>query len=250
MTCGGWPASSRPSRRIDPADGRINPEIMLNRVVLPAPFGPMTLVTLARATSRSTALTATRPPKRLVRPRIWSTAGVEAMWAGVVAISEVEPSIMGRRLHRPGAMQLGASLPIGEDPFRSEKHHQDEGETIDHELAASEIHIGEKTDSRQRAEAVEPARRLFCEDQIERTHHHAAEDHTPHVSDAAQDDHREHHDGDVELELERIDELEHRCEERAGEARERGAHGKGEELGPHEIDPHACRRDLILPHRH
>ena len=59
--------------------------------------------------------------------------------------------------------------------------------------------------------------RVLGKDQIERAHQDAADDHTPDVPQATQDHHRQHHDRDVELELERIDELEHRREQRAGE---------------------------------
>src|SRR5690242_13035818 len=41
----------------------------LNKVVLPAPFGPISPVIPVGATSRSTSLRATKPPKRTVTPR-------------------------------------------------------------------------------------------------------------------------------------------------------------------------------------
>jgi hypothetical protein len=39
----------------------------LNTVVLPAPFGPISAVTLRRLAVNDSALTATMPPKRMVR---------------------------------------------------------------------------------------------------------------------------------------------------------------------------------------
>jgi len=38
---GRWPVTSLPRDRMRPAEGRSEPAIMLNSVVLPAPLGPM-----------------------------------------------------------------------------------------------------------------------------------------------------------------------------------------------------------------
>ena len=65
---GGRAVMSSPANTMRPAFGVWNPEIRLNSVVLPAPFGPITAVTPPSATSRSTASTATRPPNRRVTP--------------------------------------------------------------------------------------------------------------------------------------------------------------------------------------
>ena len=62
------PVMSSPANTMRPAFGVWKPEIRLNSVVLPAPFGPMTAVTPPSATSRSMASTATRPPNRRVTP--------------------------------------------------------------------------------------------------------------------------------------------------------------------------------------
>src|SRR5439155_611453 len=50
------------------------PEIWLIRVVLPAPFGPMSACTSPRATCSVTSSVATTPPKRLDTPRSSSMA--------------------------------------------------------------------------------------------------------------------------------------------------------------------------------
>jgi hypothetical protein len=60
---------SRPSKTKLPAVGLIRPLTMLKNVVFPAPFGPMRLTMDASGMSKSTALTARRPPKVLVIPR-------------------------------------------------------------------------------------------------------------------------------------------------------------------------------------
>src|SRR5215207_9670240 len=48
----------------------------------------------------------------------------------------------------------------------------------------------------------------------------------PNVADPAQDHHRQQHDRDAEVELERFDELQHRGVQRSAEAGERGAQGE------------------------
>src|SRR6478736_1784670 len=60
---------SFPRNSIVPAVGSMSPEITLNSVVLPAPFGPRMARRSPCATSRSTSRTAWRPPKRRPIPR-------------------------------------------------------------------------------------------------------------------------------------------------------------------------------------
>src|SRR5881628_2818028 len=58
-----------PSSSTDPVDAGMSPAITLKSVVLPAPFGPRTARRSPGATSRSTSLTACKPPKRRPTPR-------------------------------------------------------------------------------------------------------------------------------------------------------------------------------------
>src|SRR5438445_8870767 len=58
---------SRPSKRIAPASLPRLPEIWPIRVVLPAPFGPISACTSPRFTSSVTSSVATTPPKRFER---------------------------------------------------------------------------------------------------------------------------------------------------------------------------------------
>src|SRR5436853_5499324 len=60
---------SAPRNSIVPALGGTSPEMTLNSVVLPAPFGPRTARLSPCATSRSTSRTAWRPPNRRPIPR-------------------------------------------------------------------------------------------------------------------------------------------------------------------------------------
>src|ERR1700730_7584060 len=60
------------------------PVMQLNSVVLPAPFGPMSANTWPVGTSKLTLSTATRPPKRLVRPwtrRMLSISALQLAWS-------------------------------------------------------------------------------------------------------------------------------------------------------------------------
>src|ERR1700729_2306619 len=57
-----------PSRLIRPSVGRISPVSMLKKVVLPAPFGPISETIDRAGMSNVTSLTAIRPPNRLVIP--------------------------------------------------------------------------------------------------------------------------------------------------------------------------------------
>src|SRR4051812_28916254 len=71
---GGSLVMSRPSRRTRPALGARRPVITLNRVVLPAPFGPMRPVILPGSALNDTSSTATLPPKRTTTPSTSSWA--------------------------------------------------------------------------------------------------------------------------------------------------------------------------------
>src|ERR1043166_9009063 len=74
MRCGGTPVMSRPSRKTSPAVGWRWPVIRLNRVDLPAPFGPITAAIWPSGTARLTSLTARKPPKDLLKDRTSSIA--------------------------------------------------------------------------------------------------------------------------------------------------------------------------------
>src|SRR4051794_23673090 len=87
------------------------PVTALNSVVLPAPFGPITEWMRPGSTARSTALTAVRPPNRMVRFR---TSRI-----GVVT--------------RPLPRSVTRPAPLGQQPVRPEPHHYDQHEPEDHQ---------------------------------------------------------------------------------------------------------------------
>src|SRR5271165_4596006 len=73
MRCGGLPAISRPSKRIEPAFGAKVPDSMLKIVLLPDPFGPISPRISPSPTANETSLTAVKPPNRLKSPVTSST---------------------------------------------------------------------------------------------------------------------------------------------------------------------------------
>src|SRR5437773_9675064 len=73
MASGVRPAISWPLKRIDPVVGARAPETQLKQVVLPDPLGPMSPRISPSLTSKETALSAVKPPKRLVRRSTEST---------------------------------------------------------------------------------------------------------------------------------------------------------------------------------
>src|SRR5262245_5033415 len=97
MRCGGRPAISRPSKRIDPPFGTSAPESRLKIVLLPEPLGPMRPRISPWATSNETLLTAVKPPNRLESPR---TVSIVSLESGATPILPDTPAGFTGRLHR------------------------------------------------------------------------------------------------------------------------------------------------------
>src|SRR5215471_14902762 len=85
--CALIPVRSVPPKVSWPASGRTNPHSTLSRVVLPAPFGPMTPVTWQGAAANDTESSAVSPPKWTVTSRMSSTPGLSP--GGLGAHSEL-----------------------------------------------------------------------------------------------------------------------------------------------------------------
>src|SRR5579863_7478319 len=75
MRCGCTPVMSRPSSLTVPVSGRKWPVSRLNRVDLPAPFGPITAMICCVAMVKLTSETARNPAKDLLTAATSSTAG-------------------------------------------------------------------------------------------------------------------------------------------------------------------------------
>src|SRR5450830_1729710 len=106
---------------MEPDVGRCAPVRHEKRVVLPAPFGPMTPKISPGSTSNETALTATRPPKRFVSAR------TETMGSGI----DVE------------APQASRPKPPheAEEAFRLEEHDGDQERPVDEERGVEQAGI-------------------------------------------------------------------------------------------------------------
>ncbi len=74
IASGRIPAMARPSKAIVPASGLRLPATRLKKVVLPAPFGPISPWIAPGATASDAPSTAFNPPKRLTRPSALSIA--------------------------------------------------------------------------------------------------------------------------------------------------------------------------------
>jgi hypothetical protein len=61
MRSGRQPVMSRPAKRTLPPSGGTTPEMQLNSVVLPAPFGPISPVMRRASTARRTPASACTP---------------------------------------------------------------------------------------------------------------------------------------------------------------------------------------------
>ena len=117
----GRPWTGSPANVIEPPFGAMAPAIMLNSVVLPAPFGPMTAKIAPCGTAKLTRSTATRPRKRLLRPSTVSSAVIcrlSPSQAGAPAAATPRPAAPRSRPIGTGRRKL-ASLPANRSPARS-----------------------------------------------------------------------------------------------------------------------------------
>src|SRR6476646_2720022 len=73
MLCGARPVTSRPPKRTLPESGTTKPFSAANRLVLPAPLGPINPAIEPSATSRLAPSSARTPPNVFVRARTSST---------------------------------------------------------------------------------------------------------------------------------------------------------------------------------
>src|SRR5262245_59417671 len=98
-----------------PLSGRYTPAIMLNSVVLPAPFGPITANIAAFGTANVTSDTACKPLKFFETRDTSSSASM----SGLPLAAAVEPE--RSRDRRP-------------DPVRQQHHHQQQADAVENAL--------------------------------------------------------------------------------------------------------------------
>src|SRR5215211_1783372 len=119
---------------------------MLKNVVLPAPLGPIRLTIERSGMSKSTSLTAMRPPKTLVIPRASSM---------LLPFSSGTGSFHGF-LFSLTLVQLFRALEVGDYALRSQEHHQDEEEAEQEEVVLRDFHAAEPRAPHRVADGVHP----------------------------------------------------------------------------------------------
>src|SRR3712207_6257246 len=132
---------------------------MLKNVVLPAPFGPIRLTIECSGMSKSTSLTAMRPPKTLVIPRAW-----RMLVTSRPARSRPCPfSSATRRLPERVALvaalaaaQLLCALPVGDDAFGPQEHHQDQDDAEQEEVVLGDVRLAQSRATQGVADGVDP----------------------------------------------------------------------------------------------
>src|SRR5882762_483115 len=190
--------------------------MQLNRVVLPAPLGPIRANTSPSSTSKLTLSTATRPPKRLVTPlmrRMAAKSGLQLAWSGDRLVLLVP--------------QLLFSDLAGQEALRAQQHDPNENQPEYHVLAAgynlpdARPPIRVRLDEPVQAERCRQGRHLpggirqqLEEDEVEDDGpEHGARD----VAHAAQHDHGQHRHRHDEAEVLATDVRKLRAVECAGE---------------------------------
>src|SRR5918998_2048787 len=125
---------------------------MLKNVVLPAPFGPIRLTIERSGMSKSTSLTAIRPPKTLVIPR------ASRMFPAPFPFSSAtgHPSERVTLVATFSAVQLLGSLAVGDDAFGAEDHHQDQENAEQEEVVLRDIRLAEEGATDGVADGVDP----------------------------------------------------------------------------------------------
>src|SRR5262249_4943921 len=263
IACGRRPTRLPPSRRMSPSSGRSSPVIRLKTVVFPAPFGPMSPTIPPAGITRSTSLTATRPPNRRVSPRTSSTGAPAFPWRGLMASRSHPGTSSARRRGAPPARRRARPvlLPLvhggggwtqapAHQAFRADQHDDDQAETEEEPAPQGEIDTSEDRDVEGAADPAHEEGELGEDDTVEQRDEHAAQDHAFEAAHAAQHDHAEEHDRHVEFEGARRDGLELGRVEGSREAGEGRAQGEGEELGLDRAHPGAVGRRLVLSDGH
>src|SRR5918998_1413403 len=217
---------------------------MLKNVVLPAPFGPIRLTIERSGMSKSTSLTATKPPKTLVIPR--ASRILPTFFPFSSATARGPYRVAGSRIL---VVQLLGALAVGDDALRPEDHHEDKEEAEQQEVVLRDVRLGERGAPDGVADGVDPHVYLRQQVEVEALQDDRTEYHAVDVPHAAEDYHTENEDRDVEREGVGEDVLYERAVEGARDAAEDRPQGVGPELRRNRFDAHSRARGLVLAHR-
>src|SRR5258708_2717351 len=111
----GQPVTSVPSKRTRPAAAFSAPEMMLMRVVLPAPFGPIRALIPPRSMLKVLPSTAFRPPKEWARSSISRIAPDRASLLNVGDLGQLPARCEGDAADAEPALREHALGPEPED---------------------------------------------------------------------------------------------------------------------------------------
>src|SRR5690625_3783218 len=120
---------SRPSKRISPESGGSSPASWAIRVVLPAPLGPMTAWTSRGRISSERSSLAVRPPKRLTRDLVASSASAmrfSGLTHGLLpGLQNSEEATSGEEHHQDqdgSQEELPVLCEVGDEVFQLQQH--------------------------------------------------------------------------------------------------------------------------------
>src|SRR3954447_15818058 len=232
--CGGFPVMSSFANHTRPFVGLYTPVSMLKNVVFPAPFGPMSDTIALAGTVNSTSSTATRPPNSLRRNSVRSSGPAASGTGDLVVVERLVVNLRGVHLRRDAGARY--------QPLGPEEHDDDDDHTEDPELVERHIEMRVEVAVDPRADV----RKAFA---VEIRQEARTDDDAGDAAHAAEDDHAENEDRDLEEEVvgertalvRRIERACHSAEECARRVRPR--------LRPHERNAHRRRGGLILSNR-
>src|SRR5919199_872864 len=193
--------TSCPRKTKLPTVGLYRPLTMLKNVVFPAPFGPMRLTMDLSGISKSTALTATRPPKTLVIPR------ASRMLRAASSLCASDTGRLHGALFFLALVQLLLTLAVRDYAFGSQEHHRHQQDTEEEVVVLGDIYVREQGASQGFADDVYPFVHLRQQVEVDPLQEDGAQDHAVDVAHPAEDDHAQDKNGDVEREARREDAL-------------------------------------------
>src|SRR6266540_5302536 len=219
--CGFRPLICRPSNSSVPLVGAYRPVIILKNVVLPAPFGPIRPLIEPRSITKSTLLTATKPPKRLVMPVASRTGAMLLLRRHLnVLLNVVSADIFALGGFFVG-VQLGPTADARHQTLGTHQHHYHKHHTKQHQPIIGGPKIGQRRTVRVRSDLLEQVGEPVQEEDIRRYDQQAADDHTRDIAQAAQDHHTQDQHRLIELEARRRDRAQVLVLERSADPRER-----------------------------
>src|SRR5215216_6802987 len=103
---------------------------MLKKVVLPAPFGPMSETIEACGIVKSTSFVAIRPPNSF---RTCSATSRSVIAQLAIRVAALEADVVQRRV-ADAELQLRPPPPLRDQPLGSQEHHRHDDHAVDAEL--------------------------------------------------------------------------------------------------------------------